>query len=68
MNANIPSAEEVRSWLQPMTYAQVRRLSELSGVPLTTLWNIRANGKWNPRIDTVSKFAPHIGAARAEAE
>ena len=67
MNANIPSAAEVQGWLEPLSVQQLRRLSSVSGVPLTTIWNIRSGETENPRIETVRAIAPHVAAVAAEA-
>jgi predicted transcriptional regulator len=67
MNTIIPSAEDVRARLSPMSYAQVQRLAELSGVPFTTLWKVRGGETKDPRIDTVRQFMPHVEAVLSEA-
>lgn len=67
MDSNIPSPEDVRAALNGLNYCQVQRLSELSGVPFTTLWNMRGKADGDPRISTVHKFYPHVAAVREEA-
>lgn len=64
MNKSIPSGAEVRAKLAPLGHAQVLKLSELSGVPLPTLWNIRSATTKNPGIDTVRKFLPFVSKVR----
>ena len=44
---------------------QLDRLSELSGVPVPTIYKIRREETKNPGIDTVRKILPHIDAAAA---
>ena len=63
MENDIPSSAQVRQWLAPLSVQQLRRLSEVSGVPLTTLWNIRAGHTKDPRLETVRQIAPHAIAA-----
>jgi len=64
----IPSATEVHRKLAPLDTAALRRLSELSGVPLSTLQKLRAGhpsgSARKTGIDTVRMFWPHIAAAR----
>lgn len=63
MNTEIPSALHVRAWLLPMANDQLQRLSELSGVPFTTLWKMRSGETKDPRIETVRRIAPHVSAS-----
>ena len=67
MDISIPTSNEVRSLLAPLSYTQMTTLARLSGVPFTTLWKVRNGDTQDPRIDTVGQFLPHIEAARAEA-
>lgn len=64
MDTTIPAAAEVVARIEPLTNGQLQRLSELSGVPFTTLWKIRSGETTNPRIDSASKFWPYIEAAQ----
>ena len=57
---NIPSAAEIQIALQAFSYAQMRDLSERSGVPFTTLWKVRGEETNNPRIESVRAFWPHV--------
>lgn len=66
MNTSLPSAAEVARQLSRLSNQQLQRLAELSGVPFTTLWKIRASETANPRLDTVGQFLPHVSAALAE--
>ncbi len=66
MNTTLPSAAEVARKLEPLSNQQLQRLADISGVPFTTLWKIRAAETTNPRLDTVVQFLPHIAAAQAE--
>ncbi len=60
---SIPGVEEVRVALGPLTMRQLVRLSALSGVPVATIYKVKLGETLNPGIETVRKFAPHIGAA-----
>lgn len=62
MDQTVPTAADVSSALEPMTTAQLQRLAELSGVPFHTLLKIRGGETKNPRVDSVAKFWPHLGA------
>jgi predicted transcriptional regulator len=59
MKPSIPTPAEVRAALESLSYARCVELAEKSGVPLTTLWNIRKGATTNPGIETVGKFMPH---------
>lgn len=67
MTHDIPSALQVQAWLKPLAAAQLQKLALLSGVPLTTLWNIRSGSTKNPGIETVRKITPYISAAKVAA-
>lgn len=67
MDKTVPTADEVRAWLEPMDYRQLNRLSELSGVSFHTLLKIRDRTTPNPRINTVAEFATHVQQVRVEA-
>ncbi len=58
MNMFIPSIRQVRTYLEGLNHAQVQKLSEDSGVPFNTLWNIRKGTTTNPGTETVRKFFP----------
>lgn len=62
MESYIPSPEQVRERLAPLTYAQMGELSRLSGVPFTTILKIKTSVTVNPGIDTVRKFMSHVEA------
>jgi predicted transcriptional regulator len=62
MKAEIPSAETLRNSLAALDAAALRRLSKLSGVALTTLWNIRSGETADPRLETVRQFVPHLAS------
>jgi predicted transcriptional regulator len=59
MAPSIPTSAEVRAALEALSYARCNELAKRSGVPLTTLWNIRKGATENPGIETVGKFMPH---------
>jgi predicted transcriptional regulator len=60
----IPSISDVQAALSHLNTGQLTRLSELSGVPFTTIYKIKRGEVRNPGIGTVRKFAPHIEAAK----
>lgn len=60
---DIPTVEDVRKALEPLSLRQLGRLAELSGVPVHTIYKIRRGETVNPGIDTVGQFAPHIAEA-----
>lgn len=60
MANQIPSAEEVRTALRSLGRGQMQELADKSGVPVTTLSNIRNSSKQGPTVDTLRKFWPHL--------
>lgn len=60
MSNQIPSASDVRKLLDELQRGQLQELSDASGVPVTTLVNIRKSGKQGPTVDTLRKFWPHL--------
>lgn len=60
MATQIPSADAVRERLKALERGQMQQLAKASGVPLTTLSNIRDSGKQGPTVDTLRKFWPHL--------
>lgn len=60
MATQIPSAEAVRERLLALEHGQMQELARKSGVPLSTLSNIRNSDKRGPSVDTVRKFWPHL--------
>ena len=63
MELLLPSAEQVRAQLAPLTLKQLDRLAELSGVPATTIYKIKRGETENPGIETLRRFLPHIAGA-----
>ena len=63
----IPTAEEVRTALKPLTQRQLDKLGELSGVAVPTIAKIKYGQTENPGVDTVGKFWPFIAIAQSEA-
>ena len=59
----MPSAEQVRALLAPLTLKQLDALGELSGVPPTTIYKIKRGETANPGIETVRQFFPFIAEA-----
>jgi predicted transcriptional regulator len=61
MATQIPSVDEVRQRLnEAAELGLIPELSKKSGVPVTTLSNIRSSGKQGPTVDTLRKFWPHL--------
>jgi predicted transcriptional regulator len=60
MNANIPSAQEVRAKLQALSPTTLEALAQRSKVPLSTLVKIKYGQTDNPRIDTVRAIWPEL--------
>jgi hypothetical protein len=60
MATQIPSADTVRERLLALEHGQMQELSAKSGVPLSTLSNIRKSSKQGPTVDTLRKFWPHL--------
>lgn len=56
----VPSLAQVASALGLLRQPQLEKLSELSGVPVGTLWNIRSGKSLNPGIVTVAAFQPYV--------
>jgi hypothetical protein len=56
----IPSADDVRARLLPYTTGGLMRLSEVCGVPWTTLVKVRNGQTANPRLETVRALWPHL--------
>jgi len=63
MELDIPSAEQVRAELAPLSLKQLDKLAELSKVPATTIYKIKRGETANPGVETLRKFLPHIRAA-----
>lgn len=66
MNQPIPSIEDVRAALEPLSRRHLDRLEELSTVPATTIYKIKRGEIANPGLDTVRRFLPHISTVVAE--
>lgn len=62
MELTLPSVEQVRAALSPLTMKQLERLEELSGVPATTIYKIKRGETENPGVETLRRFLPHIAA------
>lgn len=61
MATQIPSAQAVRERLIALEHGQMQELSGLSGVPLSTLSNIRnSSSDQGPTVATLRKFWPHL--------
>lgn len=67
MSTHIPSAEDVRNKLGGLERGQMQELANLSGVPVTTLSNIRNSSKQGPTVDTLRKFWAHLERLTAKA-
>ncbi len=63
----VPSLAQVAAALGLLRQPQLEKLSELSGVPVGTLWNIRSGKSQNPGIVTVAAFQPFVESLAAVA-
>lgn len=63
MHTNIPSSQELRELLAPLRTADLRRISQASGVPFGTLWKVRSGETENPGIETVRLFLAHLNVS-----
>jgi predicted transcriptional regulator len=57
---SIPSATEIRAALQPYTIGKLMKLSDVCGVPWTTLVKIRNGQTTDPRLETVRAVWPAL--------
>ncbi len=60
MENTVPSIEQVRAALAPLTLKQLDVLGQLSGVPPTTIYKIKRGTTANPGIETVRLFMSRI--------
>jgi predicted transcriptional regulator len=60
MKTAMPTPETVRKQMEPLGYAEMRKLAAESGVPFTTLLKIKSGETENPGIRTVSMFWGHL--------
>lgn len=58
MHITIPPLTMIVGRLKSLSQGQVKQLATDSGVPFTTLMNIRCGTTANPGIETVRKFFP----------
>lgn len=58
----VPTLAQVSTALGLLRQPELEKLSELSGVPVATLWNIRSGKSKNPGIVTVAAFQPYVEA------
>lgn len=65
---SIPSADDVRAALAPLSLKQLDRLAALSGVAATTIYKVKRGETENPGIETVRKFMRYIPDVRGEGE
>jgi predicted transcriptional regulator len=61
----LPSSEDVRARLSPLTRPQLLKLALLSDVSFYTLQKIASGETADPRLDTVRLILPHVEAAKA---
>jgi hypothetical protein len=66
MSKTIPSVEEVRARLKPLTSGPLRRLAKTTGVGFMTIWNIRTGATEDPGLGTVGRFWAHLPALERE--
>jgi hypothetical protein len=60
MQSHLPTIQQVAEALNELGHSQLVALSKDSGVPFTTLWNIRSGATTNPGLGTVGNFWPHL--------
>ena len=60
MDNTVPSIEQVRAALAPLTLKHLDALGRLSGVPPTTIYKIKRGETLNPGIETVRLFMGRI--------
>ena len=60
MKSPIPSGDDLKRLLSPLTNTQLYALEHHSSVPFTTLWKIRAGVTVSPGIETVRRFYPFL--------
>jgi predicted transcriptional regulator len=65
MDIKVPTADELRLALSPLSNAQLQELATLSGVPFHTLRKVRSGETVDPGISTVAKFLPHVESVKA---
>lgn len=68
MKSSIPTVPQVRAALEALSHAQIQALAGMSGVPFTTLWNVRSGITENPGLATVNKFLPFVNRAAEPAK
>jgi predicted transcriptional regulator len=64
---DIPTPEQVRAELAALSYSQLLRLAEVSGVPFGTLQKVARGDTPNPRLNTVRGVWPHLAALKQAA-
>lgn len=60
MTQELPSLESIAKRLNAMSNKQIHWLASSSGVPYSTLMNIRYGTTKNSRYETVVKILPHL--------
>lgn len=68
MEHPLPSAEDIRAALAPLSMKQLEALERLSGVPATTIYKIKRGETGNPGIETIGKFMPFVPILLAATE
>ena len=63
MRTKLPSTEDLRAALIAMRIGSITRLSELSGVPLQTIYSIRSGRTKIAGLETARRIIPHLRAA-----
>jgi hypothetical protein len=66
MTIVLPTMQEVRAALAPLTMRQIDRLEALSGVPAPTIYKIKLGTTENPGVDTLRRFMPHVSVVLNE--
>lgn len=68
MSIPVPSIEQIREALQPLTLKQLEALEKLSGVPATTIYKIKRGETTNPGVETIGRFLPHVQAVLRDSD
>ena len=63
MRTNILSTEDLCAKLMALPVGSITRLSELSGVPLQTIYSIRSGRTKVAGLETARRIIPHLRAA-----
>jgi len=60
MRYTIPTSDQVRAVLAPLSFAQMGELAEKTGVPLSTIRRVRCGETARPDVDCVKRLFDHL--------